>query len=174
MFTRLAAALCSILFLTACEQEASKNICKGFRETDCTAKSHCGMERRKRRMQKEEGKSACCRRSCGDRPRDAGNTFCRGPRPGSTCCTGSTGSRGTCGTRSASFCRGACGTGSSCRGGTRCTRSATRAPEAAPPADTPPAAEAEPAPSEPSMGEPPSAIAAAAGLSRRTRPKYRP
>jgi hypothetical protein len=41
MFTRLAAALCSILFLAACEQEASKNICKGLNKTDCTAKSHC-------------------------------------------------------------------------------------------------------------------------------------
>jgi hypothetical protein len=41
MFTRFAAVLCSILFLAACEQEASKNICKGLNETDCTTKSHC-------------------------------------------------------------------------------------------------------------------------------------
>jgi hypothetical protein len=41
MFTRFAAAAFSILLLTACEEDASKNICKGLSETDCTAKSEC-------------------------------------------------------------------------------------------------------------------------------------
>src|SRR5262245_4457927 len=55
MFTRFAAAVCSILLLTACEEEASKNICKGRSETDCTAKSECNWnaEKAKCRMKKE-------------------------------------------------------------------------------------------------------------------------
>ena len=54
MFTRLAAALCSIFFLTACEQEASKNICKGLSETDCAAKSHCEWNAKKDECRKKK------------------------------------------------------------------------------------------------------------------------
>ena len=40
MFTRVVAAAFSVLLFSACE-EASKNICKGLSEADCTAKTEC-------------------------------------------------------------------------------------------------------------------------------------